>query len=465
MTGRDELEDEDLAQGPALDLDLGGSPAKPTGSAANLGRTVGGDEWGEDDDAKGPNMDLALDHVTGGDLDRLSGAGKAAPTVEQAPSASRVSLTKPKTAEQKPAIDIDPYEVKALADYGAEPKNIVESVPYAIRVVMRQRELKRALEGVRKSLAEAESKRDERLIELGTLLEPVVMNNPEYRPVAEPIQRAKKMVQEREAALLDTNAAFREKAAAIDAEIAAIDPQLAAAKREVAARQQAFDEADRLRQKHEARRKRVEIDVRAAQAKLDAPASSQADRAQAQQVIGAANQERETRAAEERLAVAAAQKVEAELATAKRAEDAVDGKVQQLRARRKDLEKEFARQGAVRSEGVEAASKELRGALLEIGRRAAHGGPEAPGADMRRKSVADAESQVKRLQLDLEKHVRAIGAADKTAVRNGLVILGAALVILIGGFIAWRALRTNPYLEQPPHSSSPTSFAPDKLPS
>jgi hypothetical protein len=449
MTGRDELEDDDLAQGPALDLELGPAPSRsaPIGATADLGRNVGGDDWGDDDAAAAPNVDLALDAAP----DRLSGKiARPEPAMEQGPPSGRSVIAKPKTEAK--AVEIDPFEVKALADYGAEPKNIVESVPYAIRVVRRQRELKRALEGVRRALAEAESKRDDRLVELGTLLEPVVSNSAEYRTVADPIQRAKKMVQDREAALLETNTAFRDRAAAIDAEIAAIDPQLAQAKREVEARQKSFEEADRLRQKHEARRKRVEIDVRAAQAKLDAPATAQADRAQAQAVIAAANQERETRAAEERLATAAAQKVEGELAVARRAEEAVEGKVQALRARRKDLEKEFARQGAVRSEGVEAASKELRSALREIGLRAAHGGPDAPGADMRRKSVADAEAQVKRLQIDLEKHLRALGSADKNAVRNGLVILGAAVVLLVGAFIAWRALRTNPYLEQ--HSRS-----------
>ena len=133
---------------------------------------------------------------------------------------------------------------------------------YSIRVLRRQRELKRALDGVRVALKDAEAKRDERMIELGTLLKPIVMSHPDYAGLRASLGHAEQLVAEREQALAATNASFREQAAKVDAEIAAVDPALSAARADVEARKKEYEETERLRQKHEARRKRVEIDVR-----------------------------------------------------------------------------------------------------------------------------------------------------------------------------------------------------------
>lgn len=467
----DSFDDEEAAPGPSLDIDLGTAQRGGFGPTSQpMGRTVGDDDWDEGPAQAGPGLDLDLqaDEPARGLGRPLAGDGPPSARMQQAPSA-RIAIPKgaPKRAGEageaaaapSAATDVDAFEVKALADYGPDPKSIVDAVPYAIRVVRRQRELKRAMAAVRVALAEAEARRDEKLVELGELLRPVVTGNPDYVDFARTLAAAEETKQAREQALASTSAAYRERAASIDAEIATFDGPLGAARRDVDDKARAFEQADLLRKKHEARRKRVEIDVRAAQTKLAAPETSPAERAQAQALIGAAAQERETRAAEERIAIQSAQQAEAALAQARRALADVEGKVEGLRGRRRELEKEFSRQGAVRSEGVTAASKEVRAGLLELGRRALRGGPEAAGADLRRRAVADADAHVKRLQVDLEKHVRAIASADRTAVRNGLVIAGASIAILLVAFIAWRALRSNPYLP-PEHQPKSAIVAP-----
>ncbi len=451
VTGRvvgDEFgDDDDVAQGPALDLDLDTSRAQPGRTQQELGREVT-DGFGDEDEDEPP---------PGGALDLDLGSPEA-DYEPHAPVAPEPEKPKPREAITRPGpaagegIEIDPFEVRALADYGPDPKGIVAAVPYAFRVLRRQRDLKRALEGVRRNLRDAEAKRDERLIELGTLLKPIILGNAEYASIASSLGSAEKLVSEREQALAETNSAFRDKAKAIDEQIVQLDPTLAAARATIDEKQRAFEDADRLRQKHEARRKRVEIDVRGAQAKLAALETSQADRAAAQQLVAAASQERETRAAEEALAQQAARAAEAELARARGHYEQIEGQVEALRKKRRLLEQEFSRQGAVRSEGVDAASKDVRNVLLEVGRKTWKAGPDVEGAAMRRKGVTDAEAQVTKLQVEMEKHVRALGAADKPAVRNGLVVALAAAVILLGSFIAWRALRSNPYLEQQPKS-------------
>lgn len=423
-------DDDDAAPGPALDLDLdiGATRAKPEQEA--LGHTVG-DGFDEDEEEAGAGvLDLHPENPAG------------------------AVVAKPGAPAATPTVEIDPFEIRALADYGPEPKGIVQAVPYALRVVRRQRELKRALENVRTQLKEAETRRDERLIELGTLLKPILLSNPEYAGIASSLGSAEKVVAERADALAQTNTAFRDRAAAIDAEIAGMEPTLTAARAVVETRNQAFEDADQLRKKHEARRKRVEIDVRGAQAKLAALETLPPDRTAAQSLVAAAGQERETRAAEERLATTAAQAAEAEVATARGQLQQLEARVEALRKKRRLLEQEFSRQGAVRSEGVDAASKDVRNVLLDVGRKTWQAGPDVEGAAMRRKGVTDADAVVKRLQIDMEKHVRALGSADRNAVRNGLIVLAAVVVLLVGSFIAWRALRSNPYMDQQPPKTS-----------
>ncbi len=450
VTGRtvgDAFGDDEVIDAPALDLDLGTSRSMPgTVTEQPLGREIG-DGFGDDDEsaAAGSALQLDLSAPTNDYVD--------APPPASEPQKAREII--PRAQAPAAPIEIDPFEIKALADYGPDPNSIIEAVPYSLRVLRRQRELKRALEGVRAALKEAETKRDERMIELGTLLKPVVMSHPDYASLRASLGHAEQLVAEREQALAATNASFRDQAAKVDAEIAAIDPSLAAAKTDVAARKKEYDDAEHLRQKHEARRKRVEIDVRAAQTKLAAPETAPNDRAAAEALIATATRERETRAVEVRIATQGAEKAKASLAGAEAHLGQVEGQIELLRKKRRALEQEFSRQGAVRSEGVSAASKDVRNALLEIGRKTWQGGPEVEGSAMRRRDVADSEQRIKRLQLDLEKHVRALAAADKNSVRNGLIVLGATVVVLLGAFIAWRALRSNPYLtpDQQPKSA------------
>jgi hypothetical protein len=448
-------DDDDIIEAPALDLDISTTRARPGNTSPSSGHEVG-DAFGDEDDAfadPGPGLDLDLSAPT----------GAPPPPTPASDASSQPKELLPRAITPNPdAIEVDPIEVKLLASYGAEPRGILETVPYALRVLKRQRELKRSLEGVRAAVKEAEVKRDERLVELGSLLRPVLAESPEFEGIAKSLGEAEKVVKERESALMQTNAAFREKAAATDAEIAALAPERQQADAERSERQKVFDEAELLRKKHEARRKRVEIDVRAAQAKLAAVETPAQDRAQAQALIAAADQERETRAAEERIAQQAAQKAESELATAKSMLGRVDEKIEALREKRRVLEREYGRAGAAGSEGVAAASKEMRAVLLEIGRKTWKEGPDAPGADLRRKGVADAMASLRRLQVDLEKHVRALAAADKPAVAKGLALLSGALVLFLTLFVVWRATRTNPYLEEQnqPKSAPPVASQP-----
>lgn len=440
VTGNADGFDDDELPGPALELDTGGPGGAPA-QQQPMGHSAFSDDW---DDAPGESPALDIADVRPSAKIAPSASGQVAASPAEAPIEGRTS----RAAQPAPAFAIDSYEVKALADYGAEPKNIVESVPYAIRVLRRQRELRRALDELRRGIGEAETRRDQRFVELGEMLAPIVAIDPQYRTLAEPLGRAEAVARDRQGALAEADEAFRAQVGAVDSDIAALDPPRVDAQAAVDAQQKVFDEASRLAQKHEARRKRVEIDVRAAKTKLDRPETSMPDRSAAQALVAAADAERATRAAEEKIAKDAMLAEESKLAIARRVLADVEARIEHHRGRRRKLEGEFARQAGVRKEGVDAAHKEVRGALLEIGKRAAkEGGPAVDGVDLRRKGIAEAEAALQRLQIDQEKHLRALGSADRTAVRNGLVILIVVTVVVLGSFIAWRALRTNPYME------------------
>jgi CHASE3 domain sensor protein len=127
-----------------------------------------------------------------------------------------------------------------------------------------------------------------------------------------------------------------------------------------------------------------------------------------------------------------------------------------LTVKRGNLEKEFSKQGAVRAEGVEAASRDVRSALLELGRRTAPSNVQVGSSDQVRRALADAETQVKRLQKDLERHVRALASADETLVNKGLLIIGGvALLVLVLLFGVWQATHHNEYLDTVPGAQKP----------
>jgi hypothetical protein len=490
--GDDRFDDMDEGHGPALDLELGVAPGARSGGSGL--RSFGDDPMdGDDDDADGgPAPALELDAPA---LPARARGRSPEPPPAQAPPSQKQQVVVPRSGTLKTAgggsaggpqssterevlgpagsaarpgaaLQIDAYEVRALADYGEAPQGILHTVPYAVRVTLRQRELRRALAGVRAALTEGEKRRDDRLVELGQVMRPEIEGNPDFAAAAAPLADAEKTKRAREEGLQSASGEFRQRVGAIDQEIALQDEPLSRGRAEAAAREKAWESAEELRKRHEARRKRVEIEVRNAQAKLERAETPPGEKQQATALIQAAQGERATRSAEEKLATDQARDAEAQLALARRAVSEVEAKIADLRKRRRAVEDEFARQGAVRMEGIDAASREVRGALLEIGRRLAKGGLDPAGyrvtstheaAERIRKLIAEAEAQVSRLQYDLEKHLRALDVADDGALKKGRIILVAVVVLLLGSFIAWRALRTNPYMEAPKGAPSATS--------
>ncbi len=487
--GDDRFDDMDEGQGPALDLELGVAQGARSGGSGL--RSFGDDPLdGDDDEDAGPAPALQLDAQElptrarqrspepppvqpstpqklqlprSGKL-KTAGGGAAGPP--ESVGEGGAAGAHPARARPGAALEIDAYEVRALADYGEAPHGILQSVPYAVRVTLRQRELRRALAGVRAALNEGEKRRDDRLVELGQVMRPEIEGNPDFAAAAAPLANAEKTKRAREEGLQSASGEFRQRVGAIDQEIAGQDAPLSRGRAEAAEREKAWEAAEELRKRHEARRKRVEIEVRNAQAKLERAETPPGEKQQATALIQAAQGERATRAAEEKLATDQARDAEAKLALARRAVAEVEAKIAELRKRRRAVEDEFARQGAVRMEGIDAASREVRGALLEIGRRLAKGGLDPAGyreasthesAERIRKLIAEAEAQVSRLQYDLEKHLRALDAADDGALKKGRIILVAVVVLLLGSLIAWRALRTNPYLEQQKGAPAATS--------
>ena len=273
---------EDEAPTASLELDLG--PSLPR---AKLPATdPGGGAYGELDDEE---TGFADDKLM---LDLPSPARAARPSSPRADLVARRTATGEAGALPMLAApsELDRYEVLALADYGPVPTSMLQTVPYALRVKRRQYELRRSMAEVRAALAQAEARRDERWVELGEVLRPLVTTLADPPRFAGSLEAAERMRGTREAGLAQADAAFQERVASLDRQLSALEAPGATGRADLEQRRADVALAEAMRQKHEARRKRVDIDVRAARSMLRSPQSTAQERQLAEARVAAAQQ-------------------------------------------------------------------------------------------------------------------------------------------------------------------------------
>jgi hypothetical protein len=155
--------------------------------------------------------------------------------------------------------------------------------------------------------------------------------------------------------------------------------------------------------------------------------------------------ERKLRASEvARLRASIAQLQQSHAATKKRAAQA-RARLEVGRAERRQLDQWFQQKVGTRTAAVEEARLRVRGQFVVIGRRAivdgATFGAEFDGA---RDQIAKLGRIADSAARDLRVHEMAIGAFNRRSVRQGIVLLGIALVLLVAAIvvpIVWRATR------------------------
>lgn len=359
-----------------------------------------------------------------------SGAGTVAPR-----ATSGVS------AREAIAIELDPYEVLAFADYGPIPTSIWQTPAYAMRVVLRRRQLQ----------AEARRIQKERDLREKAWLDTVVCVVESVRPALEvhadgarwlgPIFEIEAQARARGEALESTSSEFSAKVSEIDKEIAVAEE---ACEVEVRKLEPITEELERRKSelaRAEAMLKRVDIEIRAAQQAARAAAGPEATVAPPEhaQKLASLASEREVRAEDIARAKAEVEEVRRPHQAQERAIDTRRKHVAELRRSRKSLEESYRRQLSVRSEGVAEAERERRELSIEIGKRLLHESP-VPIDGAPRRATQAAHEALFAVQKELAKYERAAEAFEREHLKRGLSVIGVAAALFVA-FVLFLLLR------------------------
>jgi hypothetical protein len=175
--------------------------------------------------------------------------------------------------------DLDATSILELAKFGAPPSEIWKAPGYAIHVKLRQRELRSMLASVRKTLGDAETKRDDRFVELGTLMRPLAEKSAALAPIVATLRGAEDARIKREQQIASASAAYRDQSAAIDRELAALEAPTKAASDEVELKAKSHALAEDARQKAEARTKALDAELKSAQSRFESPQTPSTEKA------------------------------------------------------------------------------------------------------------------------------------------------------------------------------------------
>jgi hypothetical protein len=244
------------------------------------------------------------------------------------------------------------------------------------------------------------------------------------------VKALEKVALERRDHLSGANAEYGRFADEVKGQMGKLEAQRAAAESQVQAHTTRVDEAERVFQRADARKKRLYIEIRAiveaSEKARTAPPPPQAARlAELERLV--AEQRPEHEAAEAAFGVARAAR--------KRAEEEVNQVARTIRdadRRARAQDDAYQKQLGTRSAGVSEVEAERARALADVGLAvlAARGRlVDVPAATLSPIELVDAKVAAR--ALELEKHVRAMDAHDASALRAGIGILAGLVALLL----------------------------------
>jgi hypothetical protein len=252
-------------------------PAPPVERENNALNDPGARTLLDDSDLSGGSLDLDL---TGPPLIApMSGRPPPAPApqpgassvakVPLAPAAANASLA-PAAAtalakREKPvqSEDTDPYEARALADYGDPPAEWWKSPLYAYRVLRRRPELKKVAAQKRRDAERASGAAEDALFAFAELARPTAERLAAYGSAFDSVRAAERVLGERDAVLASETASHKQRQAEIDTKLAELEGNLSKVQGEERMIAAELAEADALLKRADARMKRIEIEMRA----------------------------------------------------------------------------------------------------------------------------------------------------------------------------------------------------------
>jgi hypothetical protein len=424
---------DDLALGDGADLQLDLGPAPAARAAVVTAPTSGGglDPFDDviDDGVKLDLADIPPPRTTSG---TFAAAGSA-----PAPISSRTGLggSLPPASDPRsgplshrslpvPESDVDPFEARALADYGDVPTAPWQAPLYALRVLRRRGELRRALAERRAELLREGTRADDAVVAFAERVRPAAEANGWRGFVG--VAAEEEVLRGRDGGLAGEMDAHRAELARVDAALAEVEASLAQAKAEETMVAEHLSAAEATKARAEAKVKRIDIELR------NAAAQPGADPAQVQALLAARNGERAALLAEISAEEPKLAEIQGRLAAARRNVAAAAARVTVVQGDRREVEDRFRRKTGTRSQGVEEARARVRGALIEAGRMAlADEG--AFGADYAaaRAEVRLAVDRQRKAEHAVKLHEAALASDDPKKVTLGFVLIGAAVVLLL----------------------------------
>lgn len=322
------------------------------------------------------------------------------------------------------AAELRARRIEELAGYGPEPNNLLRTIPYAVRVMLRKRELDLKLEGLAAVCKRADAAAEAALVQVGEVLYGL-RDDPRIEALAARVLRVEQALSLSQ----NVEATAQGDLQGAQQALAAIAPQLAQLEAEVAELQR--DEAT----------VRAKFDALSARARQADAAHAQAVRAiQALQAkppvdrvrLAALASEREARNAERRYMEVQISPTETELGEAQRDLAARVEVLRELQAQRAAIDEAAGRTLASREASLAAAYSMQRTALVGLARAAmmadvvGFAGEAADAAD-------DALAHAHALRDEEDLYKRARDGFDEDAYTKGLGILvgGSVLAFVV----------------------------------
>jgi hypothetical protein len=185
----------------------------------------------------------------------------AAPRAPLAPTSSPTHPAKPQPVLAGPD-EVDPFDARALADFGEPPASALTTPLYALRVKMRQAELRRGLSSRRLEVERTQAKLDDALVDFGGRARAILETKPGHHRMLEEVIAAEQLVLERDGKLAGEMSAHKARAAQVDARLVELEAALAVAKEDERKALEAVTRAEAARARAEAKIKRREIEAR-----------------------------------------------------------------------------------------------------------------------------------------------------------------------------------------------------------
>jgi hypothetical protein len=157
------------------------------------------------------------------------------------------------------------FDARLLAEYGDAPRHWLLSPVYALRVLRRQRELKRALAGRREEAARAAHEVEDALVAFAERIRPVAEKNADFARPLEELRGAEDVLRSRDRVLASEQDAQTARLASVDARLAKLEAELAHAQAEERKTAADLASTQAALARGESKLKRAESELRSAQ--------------------------------------------------------------------------------------------------------------------------------------------------------------------------------------------------------